>query len=284
MRQVEPTRVIVAFDGQGGSKNRKKIYGEYKANRSKSKLHINRAYNDMMNEEEERESMKRQYVWLMDMLDYLPITTMIYDGVEADDTMAYITTNLLKENEQAVVMSTDKDFLQLVNDKTIVWSPTKKKIYNTKRIEEEFGMHPTNLLLYRVLDGDTSDNIPGIYGCGIKTILKRYPELVEEKEISLEKFFELTEQKVKETKGKIKIYKDILNSKNQIIMNEKLMQLKDVDISGQIKMKILDRFNEEVKPLNKMDFMKVLLKYKVVNNFGDINDWLKRTFGGIVTD
>jgi hypothetical protein len=49
-------------------------------------------------------------------------------------------------------------------------------------------------------------------------------------------------------------------------------------------MKILDRFNEEVKTLNKMNFMKILLKYKVVNNFGDLNDWLKRTFGGIITD
>ena len=62
------------------------------------------------------------------------------------------------------------------------------------------------------------------------------------------------------------------------------MQIKDVDISGQIKMQILDRFNEKIKPLDKMDFMKILLKYKVVNNFGDINDWLKRTFGGIITD
>jgi hypothetical protein len=87
-----------------------------------------------------------------------------------------------------------------------------------------------------------------------------------------------------EKKGKIKLYDDILEAREQIIMNEKLMQLKEVDISGQIKMKILDRFNEEIKPLNKMDFMKVLLKYKVVNNMGNINDWLKTTFGNIVTD
>lgn len=284
IRQVEPTRVIVAFDGQGGSKNRKKIFGEYKANRSGKQLRVNRAYNEMMNDEEERESMKRQFVWLMDMLDYLPVTTMIYDGIEADDTMAYITTNLLKEDEQGVLMSTDKDFLQLVDEKTIVWSPTKKKIYNQNRIKEEFGLDPKNLLLYRVLDGDSSDNIPGVYGCGLKTVLKRFPEVTEDREISVDEFLELTERKVEETKGKIKIYKDILNAKDQIIMNERLMQLKDVDISGTIKMNILDRFNEQIKPLNKMDFMKVLLKYKVVNNFGDINDWLKRTFGGIITD
>ena len=54
-----------------------------------------------------------------------------------------------------------------------------------------------------------------------------------------------------------------------------MTQLDDVDISGQIKMKVLDRFNENIQPLNKMDFMKILLKYKVIGNFGDINDWLK---------
>ena len=283
IRQIQPTRVVVVFDGKGGSVKRKKQFSGYKANRDKNKLRVNRAYSDLMNDEDERESMKRQFVWLNEMLDGLPITTMIYDGVEADDVMAYITTHILKDKEQAVVMSTDKDFLQLVNDTTIVWSPTKKKIYNRKSVFEEYGIDAKNILVYRVLDGDKSDNIPGVYGCGIKTLIKRFPEITEQKEISVDDLFELTEQKVEETKGKIKIYNDILKAKKQIYLNEKLMQLKDVDISGQIKMKVLDRFNEEVKPLNKIDFLKILLKYKVVNNFGDINDWLKITFGNIIT-
>jgi len=62
------------------------------------------------------------------------------------------------------------------------------------------------------------------------------------------------------------------------------MQLKDVDISGQIKLKVQDRFREEVSPLVKMDFLKVCLKYKISNNFGDINSWLKDTFGNLVFD
>ena len=280
IRQTQPSRVVVVFDGQGGSHKRKKIYKGYKANRAKSKLKINRAYNDLMNEEEERESMKRQYVWLADILDHLPISFMMYDSVEADDVMAYISEQILKEDEQAVIMSTDKDFLQLVNEKTIVWSPTKKKIYNQKLVQEELGLHPNNVLIYRILDGDTSDNIPGVRGCGIKTLLKRFPELLEERTISSEELFQLAEEK----RGKIKLYDDILAAKNQVLMNEKLMQLKDVDISGSIKMKIVDRFNEDIKPLNKMDFMKVLLKYKVINNMGDVNDWLKTTFGNLVTD
>lgn len=284
IRQIQPTRVVVVFDGKGGSNQRKKKFDGYKAQRDSNKLRVNRAYADMMNDEDERESMKRQFVWLVDMLNYLPLTTMIYDGVEADDVMAYITTNILKEDEQAVLMSTDKDFLQLVDDTTIVWSPTKKKIYNKKAVKEEFGIESKNLLLYRVLDGDKSDNIPGVYGCGIKTLIKRFPEITEDTKLSVEDLFQLCEGKIEETKGKIKIYKDIMDSKKQILLNKDLMQLEDVDISGQIKMQILDRFNEEIQPLNKMDFMKILLKYKVVNNFGDINDWLKTTFGNIITD
>ena len=284
IRTIKPPRVVVVFDGKGGSNTRKKKFGGYKAQRDSNKLRVNRQYADMMNDEDERESMKRQYTWLMELLHGLPLTTMIYDGVEADDIMAYIPTQILKEGEQAVLMSTDKDFLQLVDDNTIVWSPTKKKIYNKKVVKEEFGIESKNLLLYRVLDGDKSDNIPGVYGCGIKTVIKRFPELTEDTKLSVDDLLTLSEQKKEETKGKIKLYNDILEAKKQILLNRELMQLDDVDISGIIKMQCLDRFNEPVKPLNKMDFMKILLKYKVVNNFGDINDWLKTTFGNLVTD
>ena len=284
IRQTQPTRCIIVFDGKGGSQERKKKFSGYKADRDKNKLRINRQYADFMTEEDERESMKRQFVWLNEILNYLPVTTMIYDGVEADDVMAYITTQLLKEDEQAVVMSTDKDFLQLVDDKTIVWSPTKKKIYNRKAIKEEFGIESKNLLLYRVLDGDKSDNIPGVYGCGIKTLVKRFPEMTEDAKLSVDDLFRLSEEKKLESKGKIKLYSDILEAKPQILMNRELMQLADPDISGSIKMNILDRFGEPIKPLNKIDFLKILLKYKVVNAFGDINDWLKITFGNIITD
>ena len=284
IRMVQPTRCIVVFDGKGGSQTRKKQFEGYKAQREGNQLRVNRAYAGMMNDEDEKESMKRQFVWLNEILNYLPVTTMIYDGVEADDVMAYVTTHLLKEDEQAVVMSTDKDFLQLVDDKTIVWSPTKKKIYNKKAVKEEYGIESQNILLYRILDGDSSDNIPGVYGCGIKTLIKRIPEITEEMEVSVEDLFNLCETKKVETKGKIKLYNDILEAKEQILMNQKLMQLKDVDISGVLKMQVLDRFNQEIKHLNKIDFLKILLKYKVVNNFGDINDWTKSTFGNFITD
>jgi DNA polymerase-1 len=243
IRMTQPTRCIVVFDGKGGSQKRKKRFDGYKSQRDSNKLRVNRQYAELMNDEDERESMKRQFVWLAKILEYLPVTTMIYDGIEADDVIAYVTTQLLNEKEQAVVMSTDKDFLQLVDDKTIVWSPTKKKIYNKKSVKEEYGIEAQNLILYRVLDGDTSDNIPGVYGCGIKTLIKRFPEITEEKKLSVDDLFELCEKRKVESKNKVKLYNEILDSKNQILMNQELMQLNDPDISGIIKMQILDRFN-----------------------------------------
>jgi DNA polymerase-1 len=279
---VKPTRVIVVFDGKGGSASRKKVFSGYKAGRENNKLRVNRQYADMMNEEDERESMKRQYVWLSELIHELPMSTMIYDGVEADDVMGYIATQLLKEDEQAVLMSTDKDFLQLVNEKTIVWSPTKKKIYNKQTLKEEYGLESQNMLIYRVLDGDKSDGIPGVKGIGIKTLLKRFPEIAGEEKISIEKLLELAEEGKKTSK--IKLFDNILNSKEQLLMNQRLMQLKDPVIPGDTKLKIMEVFDEPLKPVNKLGFFKVCMKYKVINNMGDINKWLHTTFGNLVTD
>jgi DNA polymerase-1 len=164
IREFNPTRVILIFDGKDGSQTRRKVYDGYKSDRGKNRFRVNRQYPEMMNEEEESISMKRQLMWLIDILDYLPITTMIFDGMEADDAIAYISTELIGEGEECVIASTDKDFLQLINDKTTVYSSTKKKYYNRDVFFEEWGIYPENYLLFRTLDGDTSDNIPGING------------------------------------------------------------------------------------------------------------------------
>ena len=217
IREFNPTRCIVTFDGKNGSQSRKKIHEGYKAGREKNRFRVNRQYQGMMDEEQERLSMKQQFIWLNDILDSLPVQTMIYDGIEADDTIAYLTKHTQYDLDgEVVIVSTDKDFLQLVSDNVKVFSPTKKKMYNRQVVFDEFGIWPENLLLYRTLDGDKSDNIPGIRGCGIKTLLKRFPELSEDRSITHEEFFELCEEK----QGKIKMYDDILKAKNQIIINK----------------------------------------------------------------
>ena len=278
IREFNPTRVVVTFDGKDGSKKRKTIHEGYKANRSKNRFRVNRQYQGMMTEEEERLSMKQQFIWLNDVLDYLPIQTMIYDGIEADDVIGYLTTQVLKEDEEVVIVSTDKDFLQLVSNRVKVFSPTKKKTYDREAVKEEFGIWPQNILLYRTMDGDKSDNIPGVKGCGIKTLLKRFPELEEDRYISFDEFFQLCEER----KGKIKLYETILEHKEQILMNKNIMELSDLHIPTQKKLKILDRFNTEDIEFDKLQFIRVGSKYKILQNWRDINDWLHSTFNNII--
>ena len=279
IREFNPTRCVVTFDGKGGSNSRKQIFEGYKSERGKNRFRVNRQYQGMMDEEEEQVSMKRQFVWLNDILDYLPVKTMIYDGIEADDVIAQIATQIKKEDEEVVIVSTDKDFLQLVSETVKVFSPTKKKLYNRQMVFDEYGLWPQNLLLFRTLDGDNSDNIPGVKGCGLKTALKAFPELSEDRLISFEEFLQLAEERV----GKLKIYKDIVDNTELILRNKQLMQLSEPTISVSNKLKILDRYNEEDVQLEKMNFFKVGLKYKILQNWSDINDWLKITFQNIIT-
>jgi DNA polymerase-1 len=280
IREFNPTRCIVTFDGKGGSKSRKKVYEGYKAGRENRKFRVNRQYMEFLNEEEEQLSMRQQFVWLNDVLDYLPVQTMIYDGIEADDTIAYLTKHTQQDLDgEVVIVSTDKDFLQLVSDKVSVFSPTKKKMYTRQVVFDEFGIWPENLLLYRTLDGDKSDNIPGIRGCGVKTLLKRFPELSEDRLITHEEFFKMCEEK----QGKIKLYDDILKAKDQLLMNKRLMELDEPHIPTNQKLKILERFNVDDIQFNKLDFLKVGQKYKILQNWRDINDWLHSTFHNIIT-
>jgi DNA polymerase-1 len=279
IREFNPTRVILIFDGKGGSQSRKKIYEGYKSDRGKNRFRVNRQYPEMMDQEEESVSMRRQLMWLIDILHYLPITTMIFDGMEADDAIAYISTELIGEGEECVIASTDKDFLQLVNDRTKVYSSTKKKYYDRDVFFNEWGMYPENFLLFRTLDGDNSDNDPGIKGCGIKTVLKRFPQLTENREITFDELFQICENN---SNDKIKLYKDILDNKDVVLRNQKIMSLKEPSITIHNRLKVKDRYDEENTKFDKFEFLKVGMKYKILQNWKDINSWLNSTFSNII--
>ena len=113
--------------------------------------------------------MKMQLSRLLQYLEQLPLTLISIDGTEADDVIAYISKQLLVKSK-IFIMSTDKDFLQLIDDRIFVWSPTKKIEYNRQKIFDEFGIFPENFLTYKILCGDKSDNIDGIRGAGLKSM------------------------------------------------------------------------------------------------------------------
>jgi 5'-3' exonuclease len=188
--------------------------------------------------------------------------------------MAYISTQLRNDGEKVVIMSSDKDFLQLVNKDVSVYSPSKKKIYNIPEVIEEFGIHPHNFINFRIIDGDKSDNVEGIAGLGIKTILKGFPILSEETTHTTETMLEYIESLPKKSKAH-ELFK---NNLAILERNRKLMQLSEPEFSGNLRMKIMDRYNESTPKFDKQTFLKCGLKHKVIDGFKDINDWLQSTF------
>ena len=246
---LKPSRCIIVFDGKDGSKRRSKIYPDYKATR-KVKKRLNRNVDWGTAPADEEESMKQQMGRLIEYLEQLPLTLVCIDGIEADDTIAYISQQLLTDSD-IFIMSTDKDFLQLVDDRVKVWSPTKKKLYTKNEVFDEFGIPSRNILTYRILDGDKSDNITGIRGCGIKSIIKYIQPITEDKDFSV---IDLLDYAENSSDKKIKLLDTIQNSRNLVKRNYLLMQLQKVDIPNHTKMKIQGAVNGDVPQLIKYRF------------------------------
>ena len=278
IRQHKPTRCIIVFDGKGGSTRRKSLYPNYKANRA-VKTKFNR-YEEFASLQDEQQSMKQQFGRMVEYLQALPITTMAIDQIEADDAIAYIANEIFTEPDNRVtIVSTDRDFLQLVNERITVWSPVKKIMYTPAVMREEFGLKKKNYLLYRALTGDKSDNIPGVNGVGLKTMLKQFPLMTENAEVSVESFVEYAETVDK----KYKIHETVAQNKELIELNYRLMQLKNVDISGNIKMLIMNLVNEEINKMDVLSFKRMFMEDKMYTVIKDLDNWISSAFNPLNT-
>jgi DNA polymerase I len=276
IRLTQATRCILISDGEGGSARRRKIYPDYK-NKSRAKS-INRAY-DFKTQEEEERAMQLQLLRLLQYLKHLPVQIVTIDQTEADDVIAYLAQEVFnKPEEKVTIVSSDKDFLQLVNDRITVWSPTKKKLYTPAKVLEEYGITPENFLLFRMLDGDPSDNIPGVKGTGLKTMKKYLPMVTEAQKHTIDEILDYAE-KGNSGKKKKAFYAHLLESKETLLLNEKLMQLESPPISASAKMKVTEKVTEvEIPTLNKYEIHLMYIHDKLSNAIPNIEEWLLKTF------
>ena len=272
IKMLGPTRTIIVFDGKGGSNRRRKLYPEYKAKRSPKKIRLNRV-NEFENIDDERHSMLMQLSRCVEYVEKLPVSILSIDNVEADDVMAYTAKQLLTDSK-ITLMSTDKDFLQLVNDRISVWSPTKKKLYNPEKVLEEYKVTSSNLLLSRVFEGDQSDNIKGVNGIGMKTLLKHFPDLGREGMVFSYDEIINEAQKYQGTR----FYDIILDDQDTIDINHRLMQLHDVEISGQAKLKINNVVNGEIPELSKAIFQKMFIEDRMFGALPNMDSWIMQTW------
>ena len=268
IREVNPTRVIIVYDGAGGSQRRRKIHSDYKSNRKPGKR-ITR-WDAFKNASEEKESMKIQFSRLLEYLDFLPINVISIDRIEADDTIAYIAHTLL--DKEVTIMSADQDFLQLVNDRITVWSPTKKKFYTPRMVEADYGIPAHNFLMYKVLMGDKSDNIEGVKGLGPKKLPKIVPDLFTQTTLDLDFILEHA------GKGEEPMHKRISESADQLRLNEELMDLKNPPISGELKLRITRLIEAPMNLLSRNDFIIMYNDDQLGNAIASPDLWLKEHF------
>ena len=268
IREVNPTRVIVVYDGQGGSQRRRKIHPEYKANRKPGKR-ITR-WDAFKNATEEKDAMKIQFSRLIEYLDFLPVNVISIDKIEADDTIAYIAHTLL--DEDVTILSADQDFLQLVNERITVWSPTKKKFYTPRMVEADYGVPAHNFLMYKVLMGDKSDNIEGVKGLGPKKLPKIVPDLLTQTTLDLDFILEHA------GKGEEPMHKKISESETQLRLNEELMDLKNPPISGELKLRITRLIEAPINLLSRNDFIMMYSDDQLGNAIKAPDLWLREHF------
>jgi len=275
IRQFKPTRCIIVFDGKGGSARRKKMHSGYKEGRTMSTRFNRREDVGEQSVEKEIESMRTQMGKLSEYLQCLPITLISIDNIEADDAIAYLATDVFRpKGSEVIIMSDDKDFIQLIDTKTSVWRPVEKKYYTPKEVVDRFGIPSHNFIHYKIFMGDGSDNIKGINGIGIKTLQRKFPILLEDKIISIEDVLEYC----KVRKDDHKVYKTVLDNESVMRLNWRLMSLEELEIGANFKLMIIDMANRPVPNLDTFNFKKIFMRDKVYAVIPNVDTWLSNSF------
>jgi DNA polymerase-1 len=275
IRTIEPTQVYVVFDGVDSSSNRKNIIPEYKSGRNMVRLTKHELFDNL---EEENDSKIEQIVRIIQYLKTLPVKTVSLGRVEADDVIAYLSSTLPTNPEDRVfIVSSDKDYLQLVSKKVTVYRPIEKEYYTEDTVIEKFGVTPQNFLLYKLLMGDNSDGITGIKGLGMKGLLKRFPELAEQ-DMSFDDLIDISERKMKDHVIYSRVIHDIAGLKNKYM----IMDLSNPMMSEQDKSNV-DKFVKETQlEFHPKEFLEMYHNDQIGGLIRNVETWIQDIFKKLV--
>jgi DNA polymerase-1 len=273
-REIKPDMIVVVWDGQGGSKKRRAMNKNYKAGRKP--LRVNWSSDEMTAQDTDNNKLWQQ-LRVVEYLNQTPIIQFMEAEVEADDVISYVKSSSMFEDWQKVIVSADKDFIQLLDDKTLLFRPIQKEVLNKNSVIEKFGIHPRNFALARAMAGDPSDNLPGVPRVGMGSIAKRFSFLSEEKDYFVS---DLIEECQNSENQNLKIYTNVLKSEQLIKENYDIMQLSSPQLSPQSKYRIDETFEEYKPHYNQTEVRKLMIQDGVLTvNMQD----LEQKFNDIIT-
>ena len=224
IRQINPTQVYVVFDGAGSANNRKNLIPEYKSGRDLQRITNWDAFDNL---DDEHDAKVDQMVRIIQYLKTLPVKTITIDKVEADDIIAYLSEIIPQDpKDKAFIVSSDKDFIQLVSEKVIVYRPIEKEYYTKETVVEKFQISPENFILYKTLLGDNSDKIKGVKGLGKKGLFKKFPELIE-RNLVWDDILDICEEKMKDHV----VYARVIHGQEELEKNYSVMDLSNPMLS-----------------------------------------------------
>ena len=253
--RVQPSRIIVVWEG-GGSPRKRALYPEYK--KGKKPIRLNRFYEDIPDTVENRD---RQLSLAIEALKCVPVNQIYVSDCEADDVIGYICRYMFGE-QRIVVVSSDRDLYQLIDDRVVQWSPGQKKLITSKHVIEKFGVHPRNMTVARSFVGDSSDNIPGIRGAGFTTMAKRFPSLSCDSDVCVGDIF-TESQSALDGGTKVKLFQNIVDGEDIVERNWRLMNLDTNNLSGDQVKKIRGVIEGYEPSKNKFKLMKLFIREKL---------------------
>jgi DNA polymerase I len=236
------SKVIVFWDGETSSSQRRLIYPKYKLNRKSPE-------NEM-----KEESFNKQKHRVKEYLEEMFVRQLEFPNSEADDLIAYYCQ--ISKGEDKTIFSGDRDLTQLISDDVTIYSPNTKKYYkkgdNIKLHDIEIPHY--NVKTFKILSGDKSDNIDGIYYFGEKTFVKLFPEILE-KEVSFTDILTKSEELLKEQKDNT-VLKNLLTGKTKegifgdefFEINKKIVDLSNPLISDEGKELVESYYSESLDP------------------------------------
>ena len=239
----KPTHFVVIFDS--ARKNfRNEIYSDYKGNRSD-------APDDLI----------PQFDYIRKSVEAFNLPSVELLNYEADDLIATYSEQILSTGAKVTIISSDKDLMQLYKKNIRIYDPMKNKYISDQDILDKFGVEPSKVIDVQALAGDSSDNVPGVPGIGVKTaaeLINEYKTL----ENLLKKASEIKQNKRRQT---------LIENKDKAIVSKKLVTLKkDVPIKNEIiefKLKNVDK-KKLYDFLREMEFNRLLSS--VISTYGEI--------------